>query len=133
MATIEVTDHNFSELLEKHDTIFLDFWAPWCGPCRQFTPIFESVSNKHPNVVFGKVNSDDQQKLSSYFNIRSIPTLIILRQKIVIEQASGVIPEDTLNDAVAKVLALDMAKITADVEAEDAQNSGGTPGESDPT
>lgn len=124
MATIEVTDANFSELLEKHDTLFLDFWAPWCGPCRQFSPIFENVSEKHPNVAFGKVNSDEQPKLAEYFNIRSIPTLIILRQKIVIEQASGVIPEDTLDTAVTKVLALDMDKIAAEVDAEDAEGAG---------
>lgn len=119
MAAVEVTDANFSDLLEKHETVFLDFWAPWCGPCRQFTPIFEAVAEKFPNVLFGKVNSDEQQKLSGYFHIRSIPTLIILRQKIVIEQASGVIPEDALTDAVEKVLALDMTKVIAEVEAAD--------------
>lgn len=119
MASIEVTDANFRELLDKHETLFLDFWAPWCGPCRNFGPIFEAVSEKYPNVAFGKVNSDDQKELSSYFQIRSIPTLIILRQKVVIEQASGVIPEDVLSSAVDKVLALDMNKVMADVEAEE--------------
>lgn len=119
MASIEVTDDSFRDLLEKHETIFLDFWAPWCGPCRNFGPIFEAVSEKYPNVCFGKVNSDEQQKLAGYFGVRSIPTLVILRQKIVIEQASGVVPEEVLSEAVEKVLALDMAKVVADIEKEE--------------
>lgn len=120
MASVEITDSNFREIMAGNDTLFLDFWAPWCGPCRNFTPIFEAVSDKFPSVVFGKVNSDEQQELSSYFNIRSIPTLVILRQGVVIEQASGVVPEDALTSAVEKTLALDMVKVMAEIEAEEA-------------
>ncbi|MBF0134994.1 MAG: thioredoxin [Magnetococcus sp. DMHC-1] len=115
MATVEMTQHNFDALVDGNDTVFIDFWASWCGPCKTFGPIFEKVSEQFPNVVFAKVNTDQEQDLASHFHIQSIPTLMIFREKIIIFSQPGLIPESALTDLVNKVLELDMAAIKKEV------------------
>ena len=113
MALIDITDDSFPEVYKNpdNDIILIDFWAPWCGPCHQFAPIFEGVAEKYPNVVFGKVNTETEQKLSGYFQIRSIPTLLILRDQIELHQQSGVVGEDDLVQIVEQTINLDMEDV----------------------
>ena len=92
MATIELTKENFNETIENNDVVVVDFWVPWCGPCRMFAPTFEVVSEQYPNVVFAKLNTEDQQELAASFNIRSIPTLMVVREKVVIFTQAGMLP-----------------------------------------
>lgn len=107
MATYIVTDQNIQEILEKNSIVILDFWADWCGPCKVFAPIFENVSNKNPDVFFGKVNSESENLLCQDFDIRSIPTLAILKDRELIFFESGVIPEYALNAIVEKTRTID--------------------------
>ena len=118
MATIELTKENFNETIENHDVVIVDFWAPWCGPCRMFAPTFEAVSEQHPNVVFAKLNTEDQQELAASFNIRSIPTLMVFREKIIVFSQAGMLPKAGFEQVVQKSLELDMVKVHAEIAAE---------------
>ncbi len=113
--TVEVTSKNFKEVVEKDGIVLLDWWAPWCGPCRVFGPTYEKVAGKNPDVVFGKVNTEDQPELAGSFDIRSIPTLMILRDKVLLFSQPGALPEAALEDLIKQVRALDMEKVRAEV------------------
>ena len=123
MATIELTKENFNETIEKNDMVIVDFWAPWCGPCRMFAPTFEAVSENYPNVVFAKLNTEDQQELAASFNIRSIPTLMVFREKVIIFSQASMLPKAGFEQVVQKSLELDMAVVQAEVSAQATQEA----------
>ena len=114
-ATVEVNAKNFKEVVERDGIVLLDWWAPWCGPCRVFGPTYEKVAGKHPDITFGKVNTEDQQDLAGAFDIRSIPTLMILRDKVLLFSQPGALPETGLEDLIRQVRALDMEKVRAEI------------------
>lgn len=115
MNAIDLTQENFNATVEK-GTVFLDFWAPWCGPCKFFKPIFEEAAKKHPHVVFGKINTQEQVGLAEAFQIRSIPTLMVIRDGIALYQEAGALPAQALEDLIAQVEALDMDEVRAKIK-----------------
>lgn len=115
MATTSITAETFDNVVTAGGTVVLDFWAAWCGPCRTFAPIFEKVSDSFPDVTFGKIDTEDQQDLARAFSIMSIPTLMIIRDQIVIFHQAGVVPEAALTDLVTQALALDMDAVRDDI------------------
>ncbi len=120
MATIELTKDNFDQTINGGKTVIIDFWAPWCGPCRGFAPVFEKASESHPDVVFAKINSDEQQELAGSFNIRSIPTLMVFREKVILFQQAGALPGQALEQVLTQAKSLDMAKVHAEIAAQNA-------------
>jgi thioredoxin 2 len=119
MATTNLTEDNFNETIENNDIVLIDFWAPWCAPCRAFGPIFEKASEKNADVVFGKINTEDQQSLAAAFNIRSIPTLMVFREKVLIFAQPGMLPGPVLDELIGKVRALDMNEVRAKIAEEE--------------
>jgi thioredoxin 1 len=115
MATIELTKDNFEQTVNNNPIVIIDFWAPWCGPCRGFAPVFEKASDAHPDVVFAKVNSDEQQELAGAFNIRSIPTLMVFREKVILFHQAGALPGQALEQVLTQAKSLDMAKVHAEI------------------
>lgn len=111
MATLELTKDNFEETILNNDTVFVDFWAEWCGPCRMFAPTFEAASEQHPDIVFGKVDTEAQQELAGYFQIRSIPTLMVFREKVVLFSQPGALPAPAFDDLIGQVMAVDMEEV----------------------
>jgi thioredoxin 1 len=111
MATVQITTKNFDETLKKGGIVLLDWWAPWCGPCRAFGPIYERVSAKHPDIVFGKVNTEEEPALAGRFGIRSIPTLMIFREEAQLFAQPGMVPENVLEDFVDQARKVDMADV----------------------
>jgi thioredoxin len=120
MATIELTKENFEPTVNGNPIVIIDFWAPWCGPCRGFAPVFEKASDAHPDVVFAKVNSDEQQELAGAFNIRSIPTLMVFREKVILFQQAGALPGQALEQVLTQAKSLDMAKVHQEIAAQSA-------------
>ena len=122
MALKNLTAANFNEEVESHQITILDFWAPWCAPCKSFGPIFEKVSGEYPEILFGKINTEDEQELGGHFQIRSIPTSMILKEGIVVFSQAGVLPEEALKDLLEQVKALDMDQVRAEIAKEEAAN-----------
>lgn len=115
MATIALTKENFESTVNDNDMVVVDFWAGWCGPCKAFAPVFEKVSNQVADVVFAKVDTDQQRELAAAFQIQSIPTLMIFRQKIIIFSQPGMLPESALVEILGKAKALDMEEVKKQV------------------
>ncbi|TMB35056.1 MAG: thioredoxin [Deltaproteobacteria bacterium] len=108
MATVNLTKDAFQETVEKNGIVLVDWWAAWCGPCRAFGPVFERVSGKHADAVFAKVDTEAEQELAAAFGIRSIPTLMIFRDRVLLYAEAGALPEEALQELISKVKALDM-------------------------
>lgn len=118
MATVALTMDNLENTVLDNDIVLIDFWADWCGPCKAFGPVFEKVSEKHPDVIFGKVDTDAQQEVAAQFGIRSIPTLAIFREQILLFNQAGALTESVLEQIVDRVKDLDMEEVKQAVEAE---------------
>src|SRR6266852_562978 len=115
MAVIELTKENFESVITSNPTVVVDYWAPWCGPCRGFAPVFERVAEQNPDVVFAKVNTDDEQEIAGHFQIRSIPTLMGFREQIIVFSQPGALPQSALEQVVEKAQALDMNAVRAQI------------------
>lgn len=118
MAAINLDIAQFEETIAGNDIVIFDFWAAWCGPCKQFGPIFEAVSVKHPDIVFAKVDVDAQQELAGMFQVRSIPTIVFMRDKVVVYSNPGLISETELEKGIEQLRALDMVEVHKDIAAE---------------
>ena len=123
MATIEVTKDNFEEVITGNSMVILDFWAEWCGPCKAFAPAFEAASEKFPDVVFGKVNTEEQRELAGYFQIRSIPNVMLFRDKVMLFSQPGAMPAAGIESVIEQARAVDMATVHAEIAAEEAERS----------
>ena len=118
MATVELTKDNFEETVNGNPMVIIDFWAPWCGPCKGFAPVYEKASDAHPDVVFAKVNTDEEQELAGAFGIRSIPTLMVFREKVILFQQAGALPGSALEQVISQAKTLDMQKVHEEIKSQ---------------
>ena len=119
MATLDLNKDNLEQTVLNNDLVILDFWAPWCGPCQGFAPVYEEISEKYTDVVFAKVNTEEEQELAGYFQIRSIPTLMVFREKIIVFSQPGAMPGSALEEVIAKAKTLDMDQVRAEIATEE--------------
>lgn len=123
MATVDLDKDNLASTINDNSFVIIDFWAPWCGPCQSFKPVFEATSEKYPDIVFAKVNTEDQQEIGSHFQIRSIPTLMIFRDQVVLYAEAGALPQSAFEKLVEDAIAVDMDEVQkAIAEEEEAQD-----------
>lgn len=120
MATVELTKDNFEQVVTGNDMVVVDFWAPWCAPCRSFAPTFEAASEKHEGVVFAKVNTEQEQDIAAAFNIRSIPTLMVFRENVILYAEPGALPPTALEEILDKAKSLDMQAVHKDIAEQEA-------------
>lgn len=111
MAVVELDKQSFEDTIKDNDFVIVDFWAPWCGPCRSFAPVYDKVSDDFGDIVFAKVNTENEQEIAAHFQIRSIPTLMIFREQVIIFSQPGALPESSFRDLLGKAKALDMAEV----------------------
>ena len=122
---VELTKENFEQVVTSNATVIVDYWAPWCGPCRGFAPVFEKVSEAHHDVVFAKVNTDEEQEIAAHFQIRSIPTLMVFREQIIVFSQPGALPQGAFEQVVSKAKALDMEEVRKQLEQQDQEEAKG--------
>ena len=115
MATVDLTKDNFEQVVTGNEVVIVDFWAPWCAPCRAFAPTFERASEQHADVVFAKVNTEEEQEVAGAFNIRSIPTLMVFREKVILYAEAGSLPAQALEQVIAQAKSVDMAAVHAEI------------------
>ncbi len=121
MATINLTSDNFKDVINNNDIVIVDFWAEWCGPCKSFGPTFEAASEKYPEIAFAKVNTEEEREMAAGFNIRSIPTLMVFREQVILYAEAGALPASALDQLVEQVKGLDMEAVKAEIAAEEQQ------------
>jgi len=128
MPVMELTKENFEQVVTSNSTVVVDYWAPWCGPCRGFAPVFERVAEANPDVVFAKVNTDDEQEIAQHFQIRSIPTLMVFRDQIIVFSQPGALPQNALEQIVEKAKGLDMEEVRKQIAQEPGDAQGAAAG-----
>ena len=121
MATVELTKQNFESVVTGNSTVIVDFWAPWCGPCKGFAPVFERVSEANPDIVFAKVNTDEEQEIAGHFQIRSIPTLMVFRDQVIVFAQPGAMPQSAFEQVIDKAKALDMDAVRKSIAEREAE------------
>jgi len=123
MAVVELTKENFEQVITSNPMVIVDYWAPWCGPCRGFAPVFEAVAEANPDVVFAKVNTDEEQEIAQHFQIRSIPTLMVFKEQVVVFSQAGALPKGPLEQVVEKAKELDMEEVRRQMAAQEQEEA----------